>query len=110
MYNIITKNDFSFKEDIEGITVIKLETGDFAGVEYQYKKVEIREEGDVGVLSFNYNIVNDDGKDLTTNDFTDYIGDVLTFVITDALDDDSFYIGKPDGSIDSNNDSQESTQ
>lgn len=109
MYNNISESDFSFGEDVNGVTVVKIENGQYAGVEYQYRSVQIREEGDQGILSFNYDVVNDSGKDVTTNDFTNMIGDILTYVISDAVDDDSFSIGTPNGNIDSNDDLEKST-
>jgi hypothetical protein len=110
MYNIITDEHFSFIEDHEGVSVVKIEKGEFTGVEYQYKNVRIREEGDEGILSFSYDVINDSGKDVTTTNFTNTIGDILTFVITDAISDESFQIGKKNGNIDSNNDSEEPTK
>lgn len=66
---------------------IKIEEGDYEGVVYQYDTVSINEEeGDV-VLSFNtITLENPKELELTTDEFESTIGDILTSVIEEQLE------------------------
>ena len=74
--------DFTDSE-LTGIQVIK---GEYAGVVYHYGKVRVKEQGEMGVLEFNYTLVNP-GKhdiDLLQKDegFVTIMGDILTEILT----------------------------
>jgi hypothetical protein len=82
-YDLI-EHDNSFHENH---WAIKIAEGDYEGVTYQYDTVSINEEeGDV-VLSFN-TITLDNPKelDLTNDEFENIIGDILTSVIEEQLE------------------------
>ena len=66
---------------------IRIEDGDYEGVTYQYDTVSINEEeGDV-VLSFNtITLENPNELDLTTSEFETILGDILTKVIEEQLE------------------------
>ena len=66
---------------------IRIEDGDYEGVMYQYDTVSINEEeGDV-VLSFNtITLENPNELDLTTSEFETILGDILTKVIEEQLE------------------------
>lgn len=66
---------------------IKLEEGEYSGVVFQYDTVSINEEeGDV-VLSFNtITLDNPEDKDLKTEEFEGIIGDILTSIIQEQLE------------------------
>lgn len=80
----LIEHDNSFHENH---WAVKIAEGDYEGVVYQYDTVSINEEeGDV-VLSFN-TITLDNPKelDLTTDEFESTIGDILTSVIEEQLE------------------------
>lgn len=66
---------------------IRIEDGEYEGVAYQYDTVSINEEeGDV-VLSFNtITLENPNELDLTTSEFETILGDILTKVIEEQLE------------------------
>lgn len=66
---------------------IRIEEGEYEGVSYQYDTVSINEEeGDV-VLSFNtITLENPKELDLTNDEFENIIGDILTSVIEEQLE------------------------
>jgi len=66
---------------------VKIEDGDYEGVTYQYDTVSINEEeGDV-VLAFNtITLENPNELDLTTDEFENILGDILTKVIEEQME------------------------
>jgi len=66
---------------------IRIQEGEYEGVAYQYDTVSINEEeGDV-VLSFNtITLENPQEKDLKNDEFESIIGDILTTIIEDHLE------------------------
>jgi len=66
---------------------VKIEEGEYEGVTYQYDTVSINEEeGDV-VLSFNtITLENPNELDLTTDEFENILGDILTKVIEEQME------------------------
>ena len=66
---------------------IKIDEGEYSGVSYQYDTVSINEEeGDV-VLSFNtITLDNPENKDLTTAEFESILGDILTTIIEEQME------------------------
>jgi hypothetical protein len=67
---------------------IKINEGQFREVVYQYDTVSFNEEGEELILSFNtITIENPRNKDLSSKDFEDTIGDILTNLIVDHLEE-----------------------
>lgn len=66
---------------------VKIEDGEYEGVTYQYDTVSINEEeGDV-VLSFNtITLENPNELDLTTDEFENILGGILTEVIEEQME------------------------
>lgn len=66
---------------------IRIDEGDYQGVSYQYDTVSFdEEEGDV-ILSFNtITLDNPNEKDLTTPEFETILGDILTNIINEQLE------------------------
>lgn len=67
---------------------IRLEEGDYAGVVYQYDTVSFNEEEEGSVvLTFNtITLENPNDADLTTDEFESTIGDILTSIIEEQLE------------------------
>jgi len=66
---------------------ILIQEGDYEGVSYQYDTVSINEENDDVVLSFNtITIENPNELDLTTDEFESILGDILTSIIEEQLE------------------------
>ena len=66
---------------------IRLEEGEYKGVVYQYDTVSVNEEGGEVVLSFNtITLENPDEKDLKTDEFESTIGDILTGIIGEQME------------------------
>ena len=88
MTNKITENDYTYVENPNhSLYGVRLLTGNYKDVIYQYGKVSIKEspELDVATLTFTYNI-NDPGEydhDKLRKDekFNNYLGDLLTHII-----------------------------
>ena len=80
----LIEHDNSFHENHWAVVI---EEGDYEGVVYQYDTVSINEEeGDV-VLSFNtITLDNPNELDLTTDEFESTIGDILTSVIEEQME------------------------
>ena len=102
LYNISNK-DFSLVEqekgDLSDFYGVVLKTGKWQDVVVVYGKVGIKEdlETDTATLSFTYNIQDPADHDYDTlasnEDFNNYLGDVLQFIITDSLDNKDARIG-----------------
>ena len=99
-YNNITADDYTFADNnLNEMWAIKLKTK-YEGVVYCYGKVQAKlmdEDTGNANLSFQYQILDAgeyDQKELDeSEDFCNYIGDVLSHVIQDAFDNDKYRIG-----------------
>ena len=107
----ITENDYKFVEKDSEETSYVMLTGEneWNGTVFQYGNlsVKVNEDTDEAHLQFSYNIIESPLEtDMLNEDegFKDYIGNVLQYIITDALDKGEYRIGAED----SNNDTQES--
>ena len=82
-YELI-EHDNSFHENH---WAVRLEEGEYAGVVYQYDTVSVNEEEGEVVLSFNtITLDNPEDKDLKTDEFESIIGDILTSIIQEQLE------------------------
>lgn len=82
-YELI-EHDNSFHENH---WAVRLEEGEYAGVVYQYDTVSVNEEEGEVVLSFNtITLDNPEDKDLKTDEFEGIIGDILTSIIQEQLE------------------------
>ena len=91
---------------------VRLKTGEWKDVVYVYGKIGLREhpDKDGATLQFNYKILDagdHEEDDLTKDaDFNNYIGDVLSHIMTDTLDQPDFTLGRHERT-DANNGSTE---
>jgi hypothetical protein len=70
---------------------VEIEEGQFKGVVYQYDTIHFKEtkEGDDAVLNFNtITVENPNEEDLTDDEFSGIIGDVLVKIIEERLEND----------------------
>jgi hypothetical protein len=107
MYNDITLDDYTFADNgLNEMWAVKLKTK-YEGVVYCYGKVtarldEIEEETGDGLanLSFQYQILEEGDHDKEelekSEDFNNYIGDVLNHILQDAFENDKYRIGDDD--------------
>lgn len=66
---------------------IKIEEGDYEGVEFQYDTVNLNEEGEGAELSFNWiTLKNPNDVELTKESFGTILGDILVELITEHLE------------------------
>ena len=66
---------------------VRLEEGDYEGVVYQYDTVSFNEENGEMILSFNtITLENPNEVDLTTDEFETILGDILTGIIEEQLE------------------------
>lgn len=69
---------------------VTIETGDFSGVVYEYGKVAVEEDekNDQAYLSFEFNIIDNNGiEGLDENlAFKNYIGDILNSILTKSIE------------------------
>lgn len=103
MYNnTITENDYeqmSYIEDAE-YDSFKLLTGQYAGVIFTFGEMSITEplnESEDATLKFEYviNKVHPDFDDLEKDsNFNNHLGNILSFVLDNALNDGDFRIGE----------------
>lgn len=80
----LVEHDNSFHDNHWAITI---DEGNYQGVTYQYDTVSFNEEeGDV-ILSFNtITLDNPQDLDLTTDEFENTVGDILTTIIDEQLE------------------------
>lgn len=68
---------------------VKFTEGKYANVTVLYGTVSIKEDGDAATLTFTYNIQDPGQHDLDTlnksEEFKNYLGDMLTHIITDSI-------------------------
>lgn len=74
---------------------IQLTQGPYCGIIYKYGRVELIEEGDQLRIKFEYELKD---KSIMDEHFIDYIGDILTELITDGIiNNDIVYTGGTNG-------------
>ena len=71
---------------------IKLLTGEYKDTIFKYGKVGVKEEDDKAYLQFNYDVIQSPIKNLEKKlEFKNYIGDLLTIIITKQVDVEETY-------------------
>ena len=116
MYNNISQYDYDRIEFREGTNhdSFKIKTGAYSGTIVTFGEIALHEQmdGSDPKLKFQYQIEESalDADELKDDvDFNNYIGDMLTSIISKALDENNFAIGgNPDGTESTNNNSKES--
>lgn len=98
---MVTHDDYTFMENpMSENWGVRLKTGTWKDVVYVYGKIGIREhpDADGATLQFNYAILEPgdfEKEDLIKDrDFNNYVGDVLSHIMNDALETERFRIGK----------------
>ena len=99
MYNNITSDDYTFADNgFNEMWAIKLKTK-YENVTYCYGKVKAKVDDDDGnaTLSFQYQVLDEgdyDKEELeSSTEFNNYIGDVLSHILTDAFENENYRIG-----------------
>jgi hypothetical protein len=112
----MTSEDYVFMENpMSENWAVRIKTGTWADVVYTYGKISIRESvsKEEATLKFDYKIL--EAGDFEENvlqydtDFNNHIGDVLSHILQDSIEQNHFRIGK-DERTDTNNGSKELTQ
>jgi hypothetical protein len=112
----MTSEDYVFMENpMSENWAVRIKTGTWADVVYTYGKIGIVESAskEEATLKFNYKIL--EAGDFEENvlqydtDFNNHIGDVLSHILQDSIEQNHFRIGK-DERTDTNNGSKELTQ
>ena len=84
-----TKRYIFAQKQGDDFSCIKLLEGDYEGIIYKYNNIKFSEtENEVGQipLKFTYDImVNPNKKDIESNDFRNYIGDILVECVEEQL-------------------------
>lgn len=111
MYNI-TDETFKLVERAEDeFYTVQLLEGPYKDVKYQYGNVRIKvDESDyeeVARLMFTWQLVEGSDDLVDDEDFNNYIGQVLQYIIQDSLDSGNYKIGGNDDDSDSTNDDTE---
>ena len=71
---------------------IKLLSGEYKDTVFKYGKVGVKEEGDKAYLQFNFDVIYSPIKKLDKKlEFRNYIGDLLSTIITKQLDVEETY-------------------
>jgi len=71
---------------------IKLLTGEYKDTLFKYGKVGVKEEDDKAYLQFNFDVIQSPIKNLEKKlEFRNYIGDLLSIIITKQVDVEETY-------------------
>ena len=99
----VTKDDYKFIEKDSAETSYVMLTGDneWNGTVFQYGNLKVRvdEDTDMAELQFSYDIIESPLETDMLNEnegFKNYIGQVLQYIITDALETGEYKIGSKD--------------
>lgn len=97
---MITSDDYIFMENpMSENWAIHIKTGPWEGVQYAYGKIGLRENPDQSgaTLQFNYAILEagefDENVLKYSPDFNNHVGDILSHILTDAMENDKFRLG-----------------
>lgn len=114
MYNITHDSYKLIEREKDSFYTIELLEDPHKGVKYQYGNVRLRlenegEADEYARLMFTWTLIDGDESLSEDEDFNNYIGEVLGYVIQDAFDTGNYNIGNNNDNTDSsNNDTQES--
>ena len=95
MSNFVQGVDYEYVVDDKDINSvhIKLLTGEYSDTTFKYGKVGIEEKDGNAYLQFNFDVIQSPIKKLEKKiEFRNYIGDLLTTIITSQLDVEESYI------------------
>jgi hypothetical protein len=95
MSNFVQGTDYEYVVDDKDVNSvhIKLLTGEYKDTTFKYGKVSIDERDGNAYLQFNFNVLQSPVKKLEKMlEFRNYIGDLLTTIITSQLDIEESYI------------------
>jgi len=95
MNSFVQGNDYEYVVDDKDLNSvhIKLLTGDYKDTTFKYGKVTIDEKGDNAYLQFNFTVIQSSVKKLDKQlEFRNYIGELLSTIITSQLDIEESYI------------------
>lgn len=116
MYNI-SHESFKFVERASDEYYTLQLLKEFKDTKYQYGNVNMSIEidpdtgQDYGKLSFSWELIEGDESLKNSEEFENYIGDVLKFIIQDAFDSGEYKIGdKNESAVNSNDNSEELAQ
>jgi len=100
---MITSDDYTFMENpMSESWAIHIKTGQYEGVQYSYGKIGLKEslEHDSATLQFNYAVLDscehDTDELVASAEFNNYVGDILSHILTDSLENDRFKLGNND--------------
>ena len=80
----LVESDNPFHEDH---WTLRIDEGEYEGVEFQYDTVNLNEEGEGAELSFNWiTLKNPNDMELTKETFGNILGDILVELITEHLE------------------------
>ena len=95
MNNFVMGTDYEYVVDDKDINSvhIKLLTGEYAGTTFKYGKVGIDERDGNAYLQFNFDVLQSPIKKVEKSlEFKNYLGDLLTTIISSQLDIEESYI------------------
>lgn len=72
----------------DNIYSVKLITGEYSGVKYNYNKCSVEEKNNTAILHFDYNIIENINKKYNIKDFEKYIGDILVYLIENYIQEE----------------------
>ena len=94
MSNFVQGVDYEYVVDDKDINSvhIKLMTGEYSDTTFKYGKVGIEEKDGNAYLQFNFDVIQSPIKNLEKKlEFKNYIGDLLTIIITKQVDVEETY-------------------
>jgi len=110
MYNAIVSEDYAFVEnDAADFYGVRLKSEPYKDVILVYGQVSVKEEVDesgepYGKLSFNYSVQDtaefSNTELVESEDFNNYVGDILHHIIADSLESGEAIIGNQDTTTD----------
>lgn len=95
MHSFVQGTDYEYVVDDKDVNSvhIKLMTGEYKDTIFKYGKVGIEEKDGNAYLQFNFDVIKSPIKKLEKKlEFRNYIGDLLTTIISGQLDIEESYI------------------
>ena len=95
MSNFVQGIDYEYVVDEKDVNSvhIKLLTGDYKDTTFRYGRVGIEEKDGKAYLQFNFDVLQSSIKKLEKKiEFRDYLGELLTTIISSQLDIEESYI------------------
>jgi hypothetical protein len=79
------KNYKLLDEDVNGLYMVELTTGEYKGIIYTYGRVRLLEEEDVLRVQFEYDIHENPVGKIDPTEFRNHIGDILIDMLEENL-------------------------